>query len=105
MCILDWVSLHQYLEVDGGVPLDRNLPGFDIGHEKIEPKINLYSSEDNNIEVFTYVFRGKDIVLYLNYGVTDNASDYDSEMIISVDGEEVKTCFADKENRDPILET
>ena len=63
----------------------------------------MYSSEDNNIEVFTYVFSGKDIVLYLNYGVTDNASDYDSEMIISVDGEEVKTCFVDKENRDPIL--
>lgn len=83
------------------VPLDRDLHSFEIGHEKIEPKINLYSSEGDNIEMFTYAFGGKDIVLSLKYGITDNLSDYDSKMIISVDGKEIDTYFVDKEDRYP----
>jgi len=95
------IALNQ-MEVDGSVPLDKNLQSFKIGQEEIEPKINLYSSEGNNIEMFTYAFGGKDIMLSLNYGITDNASDYDSEMIISADGNVLSTYFIDKEYRDPI---
>lgn len=94
------IALNE-LETNENVPLDKNLQSFEIGHEKIEPKINVYSSEGDNIEMFTYAFGGKDIVLSLNYGITDNASDYDSEMIISADGKEVDTYFVDKEYRYP----
>lgn len=91
------------LETNGNVPLVKNLQSFEIGHEKIEPKINVYSSEGDNIEIFTYAFGGKDIVLSLNYGITDNTSDYDSKVIISVDGKEIDTYFVDKEDRYPTL--
>lgn len=89
------------LETNGKLPLVKNLKSFEIGHEKIEPKINLYSSEGDNMEIFTYVFGGKDIVITMNYGITDNASDYDSEMVILVDGKEVDTYSVDKEYRYP----
>ena len=96
------IALNE-LETNGNVPLVKNLQSFEIGHEKIEPKINVYSSEGDNIEIFTYAFSGNDIVLSLNYGITDNASDYDNEMIISADGKEIDTYFIDKEYRYPSL--
>jgi hypothetical protein len=43
------------------------------------------------MEIFTYAFGGKDIVLSLNHGIPDNASGYDGKVIISVDGKEVET--------------
>jgi glycopeptide antibiotics resistance protein len=94
------IALNE-LETNENLPLDKNLQSFIIGHEKIEPKINLYSGEGDNIEMFTYAFGGKDIVLSLKYGITDNLSDYDSKMIISADGKEVDTYFVDKEYRYP----
>jgi len=89
------------LESNRNVPMDKDLQSFEIGHEKIEPEINLYGSEGDNVEVFTYSFDGKDIVLSLNYGIPDHASDYDGKVIISVDGIEVGTSPMDKENRGP----
>lgn len=94
------IALNE-LETNNNAPLDKNLQSFKIGHDIIEPKINLYSSQGHNIETFTYEFDGKDIVLSFKYGITDNHSDYDSKMIISADGEEVDTYFVDKEYRYP----
>ncbi|WP_342504749.1 VanZ family protein [Sporosarcina sp. FSL K6-2383] len=79
------------LDSNRNVQMDKYLQSFEIDHEKIEPKINLYGSEGDGVEVFTYSFDGKDIVLSLNYGIPDNASDYDGMIIISVDGKEVET--------------
>lgn len=84
------IALNE-LESNSNVPVDKNLQSFEIGHEKIEPEINLYSSEGDNMGIFTYAFGGKDIVLSLNHGIPDNASDYDGKVIISVDGKEVET--------------
>ena len=81
--------------------MDKNLQSFEIGSEKVEPEINLYGSEGDNEEIFTYAFGGKDIVLSLNYGIPDNASDYDGMVIISVDGREVETSPMGKEYRGP----
>ena len=79
------IALHE-LESNQDVPMDKNFQSFEIGQEKIEPKINLYSSEgDNNVEVYTYSFDHKDIVLSLNYGISDNG-----EVIISAGGKEVE---------------
>ncbi|GAA4066792.1 VanZ family protein [Amphibacillus indicireducens] len=86
------IALNE-LESNSNLPVDKNLQSFEIGDEKIEPKINVYGSEGDNVEVLTYDFDGKDIVLSLNYGIPDNASDYDGKVVISVDGEEVETYF------------
>jgi len=94
------IALNE-LETNENGPIDKNIQNFEIGHEKVEPKINLYSSEGDNMEIFTYAFGGKDIVLSLNYGIPDNSSDYDSKVIISVDGKEVDTYSIDKEHRYP----
>ncbi|QUW20731.1 VanZ family protein [Sporosarcina sp. Marseille-Q4063] len=93
------VALNE-LESNLNVPMDRSLQSFEIGHEKVEPKINLYGSEGNNVEIFTYEFGGKDVVLSLNYGIPDSASDYYGEVIVSVDGKEIETNSIDKEYRD-----
>lgn len=93
------IALNE-LETNENVRVDKDLQSFEIGHEKIEPKINLYSSEGDNVEIFTYAFGGNDIVLSLNYGIPDNANDYDSKVIISVDGKEVDTYSVGKEYED-----
>ena len=92
------IALNE-LSTKENVLMDKNFPIFEVGHEKIEPKINLYSSEGDNEGIFTYAFDGKDIVLFLNYGIPDNASEYDGKVIISVNGKEVDTLYIDKENR------
>lgn len=94
------IALNE-LTTNENIQVDKNLQSFEIGQEKIEPKINLYESDGNNLETFTYLFDGKDIVLSLNYGIPDNASDYDGMVIISVDGTEVGTHPIDKEYRGP----
>lgn len=92
------IALNE-LESNRNEPMDKNLQSFEIEHEKVEPEINLYGSEGDNEEIFTYEFGGKDVVLFLNYGIPDNASDYDGKVIISVNGKEVDTLSIDKENR------
>lgn len=83
------IALNE-LESNSNVPIDKNLQSFEIGHKKIEPELNLYGSEGDNIGIFTYAFGGKDITLSLNHGIPDNASDYDGKVIISVDGKEIE---------------
>ncbi|MEK5040464.1 VanZ family protein [Sporosarcina sp. FSL K6-3457] len=94
------IALNE-LDSNRNVPMDKNLQSFEIEHEKIEPKINLYGSESYDSEVFTYIFGGKDIVLSLNYGIPDNSSDYDGMVVISVDGEEMSISPMSKEYRGP----
>jgi hypothetical protein len=94
------IALNE-LESSSNIPMDKNLQSFEIEHEKIEPKINLYGSEGDNVEVFTYSFDGKDIVLSLNYGIPDHANNYDGKVIISIDGKEIGTSSMDKEYRGP----
>ncbi len=84
------IALNE-LDSNSDAPIDKDLQSFKIGHEKIEPKINLYGSEGDHIKTFSYGFGGKDIVLSLNHGISNNASDYEDWAIISVDGIEVET--------------
>lgn len=87
------------LESNITVPMDDNLLSFEIEQEKIEPKINVYSSEGETTKNFTYVLDGKEIILSLNYGIPDNVSDFEGEIIISVNGENVDVYSINKENR------
>ena len=82
-------------ESNSNLSVHNNLQSFEIGDEIIEPEINMYGSEDNNVEILTCDFEGKDIVLSLNYGIPDNVSDYEGKVVISVDSEEVET-YSDK---------
>ena len=95
------VTALNELESNRNIPMDKNIQSFVIGQEKVEPKINMYGSEDIDVEVFTYSFDGKDIVLSLNYGIPDNASNYDGMIIISVDGIEVESSPMSNESRGP----
>jgi len=83
------IALHE-LHSNGNVPVDKDLQSFEIGDEKIEPEINLYGTDGESTETFTYAFDGKDIVISLNYGIPNHASDAESEVIISVNGEEIE---------------
>lgn len=84
------IALHE-LQSNGNVPVDKDLQSFEIGDEKIEPNINLYGSDGEGTETYTYAFDGKDIVLSFNYGIPNHASDVESEAIISVNGEDIET--------------
>ena len=79
--------------------MNENLPSFEIDREKIEPKINFFSTEGDTTKNFTYQLGGKDIILSFNYGIPDNVSDFEREVIISVNGEEVDIYSINRENR------
>ena len=87
------------LGINANEIMNENLPSFEIEHEKIEPKINFFSTGGEPKKNFTYQLDGKDIILSLNYGIPDNVSDFDREIIISVNGEEVDVYSINRENR------
>ncbi|MCG3086602.1 VanZ family protein [Sporosarcina cyprini] len=89
------VPLHE-LKTTENIRIDNDLHSIEIGHEKIEPKINLYESDGDHVESFTYSFNGQDIVLSLNYGIPDNAGDNGGKVVISVDGQEIES-YSNKE--------
>ncbi|QTD40299.1 hypothetical protein [Sporosarcina sp. Te-1] len=84
------IALNE-LKTTEDIRIDNDLQSFEIGQEKIEPKINLYDIDGDNEESFTYSFDGKDIVLSLNYGIPDNASDNGGKVVISVNGQEIES--------------
>lgn len=91
------IPLNEY-GINANETMNENLPSFEVEHEKIEPKINLFSSEGDITKNLTYQLDGKDILLSLNYGISDNVSDLDREIIISVNGEEVEVYSINSEN-------
>lgn len=85
-------SLNE-LESDSNAQLDQNLQSFYIGQDKIEPELNLFGSDGDNAEIYTYSFGGADIVLSFNYGIPDHAISDDGQATISVNGEEIETYY------------
>jgi hypothetical protein len=79
-------ALHEVKELTGSMPMTKDLPKFTVAGEKIEPKINLYSSEGKEIKTYTYILGDKkDVMFYSYFGIPDN-EDFNGELIIVADG-------------------
>ncbi|MED1512015.1 VanZ family protein [Bacillus proteolyticus] len=76
-------------EMTGTTPMTENLPSFTIAGERIEPKMNVYSSEGESTKTYNYILGNKENVwLYFYFGIPDNV-DFKGEAKIIVDGQEV----------------
>ncbi|MGG2091543.1 VanZ family protein [Bacillus sp. S13(2024)] len=76
-------------EMTGTTPMTENLPSFIIAGERIEPKMNVYSSEGKSTKTYNYILGNKENVwLYFYFGIPDNV-DFKGEAKIIVDGQEV----------------
>ncbi|MDR0269908.1 VanZ family protein [Paenibacillus sp.] len=76
-------------EMSGTTPMTENLPSFTVAGERIEPKMNVYSSEGESTKTYNYILGNKETVwLYFYFGIPDNV-DFKGEAKIIIDGQEV----------------
>ncbi|MFS0558224.1 VanZ family protein [Brevibacillus sp. 179-C9.3 HS] len=81
-------ALTDVIEITGNTPMTENLPSFTVAGKRIEPKMNVYSSEGASNKKFDYILGNKeDVSLHFNFGIPDTG-DYKGEVKIIVDGQE-----------------
>jgi glycopeptide antibiotics resistance protein len=79
-------GLQEVKEHTGSMPMTQDLPSLTIAGEKIIPKMNLYSSEGEEIKEYTYTLdEKKEVLLYFSFGFPIY-EDSNSELIIVTDG-------------------
>lgn len=81
-------ALYELKEKAGNTSMSTNLYRFEIGGEKVEPRLNEYSSEGKKFEKYTYNLGNKEIILSGHCGIPDHI-DYDGGATISWDGQEM----------------
>lgn len=82
-------ALNEVKELTGSIPMTNDLPNFTVAGEKIDPKLNLYSSESKEIKTYTYTLGDKkDVKFYSYFGIPDN-EDFKGELIIMADGKQI----------------
>ncbi|MGK5510161.1 VanZ family protein [Brevibacillus formosus] len=82
-------SLTVMKEMTGTTPMTENLPSFTVAGERIEPKMNVYSSEGESTKTYNYILGNKENVwLSFYFGIPDNG-DSKGEAKIIVDGQEI----------------
>lgn len=91
-------ELHDVKEINGTMPMTGNLPSFTVAGKKIEPKMNVYSSEGDKSKSYTYVLGNKKVrMLYSYYGIPDEG-DFKGEVTILTDGN-VRAQFNEQYNK------
>ncbi|UNK20973.1 VanZ family protein [Paenibacillus sp. N3/727] len=81
-------ALTDVIEITGTTPMTENLPSFTVAGKRIEPKMNVYSSEGESNKKYDYILGNKkDVWLHFNFGIPD-AGDFKGEVKIIVDGQE-----------------
>lgn len=79
-------ALHEVKEMNGTMPMTGNLPSFTVAGKKIEPKMNVYTSEGDKSKSYTYILGNKkDVMFYSYYGIPDKG-DFKGEVTILTDG-------------------
>ncbi|KMZ43160.1 MULTISPECIES: VanZ family protein [Bacillales] len=82
-------SLTVMKEMTGTTPMTENLPSFSVAGERIEPKMNVYSSEGESTKTYHYILGNqKNVWLSFYFGIPDNGSSKGEAKII-VDGQEI----------------
>ncbi|MBW5470594.1 VanZ family protein [Brevibacillus formosus] len=82
-------SLTVMKETTGTTPMTENLPSFTVAGERIEPKMNVYSSEGESTKTYNYILGNRENVwLSFYFGIPDNG-DSKGEAKIIVDGQEI----------------
>jgi glycopeptide antibiotics resistance protein len=94
-------SLSNFTETNNSIAQTKSLPSFTVLGNKVEPKLNLYSSEDGKSKEYTYHLGNKnDVIFYAYYGIPDNV-DFKGEVSIIADGNLFFQC-SDKYDKDMV---
>ncbi|MFJ7365920.1 VanZ family protein [Peribacillus frigoritolerans] len=79
-------ALHDVKEMNGTMPMTENLPSFTVAGKKIEPKMNVYNSEEDKSKSYTYILGNKkEVTFYSYYGIPDKGN-FKGEVTILADG-------------------
>ncbi|MGE7601549.1 hypothetical protein ACQKL5_03495 [Peribacillus sp. NPDC097675] len=75
--------------MNGIMPMTGNLSSFTVAGKKIEPKLNVYTSEDGKRKSYTYILGNKgNVTFYSYFGIPYNG-DSKGEVTIEVDGNRI----------------
>lgn len=85
------IGLHELTLKDGSVSWDENLTSFEVAHQKVEPKINLYSRENPGTNTFTLQLDGKYLKISGYSAIPDDVSHGASTITFILDGKEIDT--------------
>ncbi|GAB6989737.1 hypothetical protein JCM16418A_17870 [Paenibacillus pini] len=95
-------SLNEVKEQTGKLPLTKDIPHFIVAGERIKPTLNLYRSDHEKTQTYTYILGDKkDVILYYSFGISDTG-DAKGELTIQADG---NTIFQSNEQYTNNLET
>ncbi len=79
-------TLTAFEEANDSIVPVNNIPGFTVSGNKVEPELNLYSSEDGRSKEYTYQLGNrKNATFYAYYGIPDKV-DFKGEVSIIIDG-------------------
>ena len=82
-------ALTDVKEITGSTPMTENLPSFTVAGKRIEPKMNVYSSESEPIKEYNYILGNKkDVWFHSYFGIPDNGV-IKGEVKVIVDGHEM----------------
>ncbi|MDO3410428.1 VanZ family protein [Saccharibacillus sp. CPCC 101409] len=73
---------------------------FTLGGQKVEPRYNVYGAEHGKKTVYTYELKGKELFLFLNYGIPDQGV-LRGSLSISVDGQQILSDSEEYQDREP----
>ncbi|KQL43983.1 VanZ family protein [Brevibacillus choshinensis] len=80
-------ALHGWKERNGRLPRTTNLSSFTVKGKKIEPKMNVYSSQGEKSKTYTYILGNKkNVKFYSHYGIPDNG-ERKGEVTVIADGQ------------------
>ena len=96
----DFVALNELKDSNGNRLTETKPYSFRVGGQEVEPQYHVYSAEGKKVETYTYTLGGKEIYLYLNYGVPDQ-EDLSGNLRVSVDGQEYLSASAADQRQEP----
>lgn len=94
------MALNELKDSTGNPAVGTERYNFKVGGQNVEPQYHVYSVGGKNKETYTYTFGNKELYLYLNYGIP-NQADFDGAIRVSVDGQEFLSASAKDQSHEP----
>ncbi|WP_322904784.1 VanZ family protein [Paenibacillus campi] len=98
-----FTALNEWTDRDGKPGQQASLSSFTIDGKEISPQFNVYNAKDGKATTYTYDLGGKDVYLFVNYGVPDpDSGAAQGKITLSVDGQETLSDCATYQQGEPL---
>lgn len=96
-----FVAINEWKDRTGAPVTGTKQAALKIGGQEVQPQYNVYTTEGQNKETFTYTLGNKkEVYLFLNHGIPD-LKDSKGSIKVTVDGQEVLSTSAEAGQHEP----